>query len=235
MIGTVDEIGERGSGCAGSARRAVREIAAPVTTKIPVGTGDVGHVDVNHHAELLGGHARFLNATKTETKTAAHGANNMGFRVGKCAGVADFGVKRIAVGEGDDNRVIFGIARGLREVAVFHAVGGEESKLTNFEIAGGGDDVANGGRIGDGNNVELGDVRVAAEAHAVVDGIVRRRSDDGKFHAFLKTGIAARIEVDGSVGHIFHVEDGGLGMGLGRRRSWSWSWSSRERRRSSAI
>ena len=54
----------------------VVEIAAPVAGEIPVSAADVGHVSVDHQAELRGVHAGFLNATVAETEAGTHGADH---------------------------------------------------------------------------------------------------------------------------------------------------------------
>ena len=82
MIGAVDEIGKSGGRNAGDVGGAVGKIAAPEAGEIPVGAGDMSHIDVEHHAELLGSHAGFLNAAIAETKTPAHGADDTVFDFG---------------------------------------------------------------------------------------------------------------------------------------------------------
>ena len=215
MIRTVDEISESGGGNAGNIGRAVGEIAAPVTAKIPIGAGDVSHVDVNHHAELFGSHARFLNAAVAEAKAPAHGADDAVFNLSGALRGTSFSIERISIGKSDDDGVILGIAGGFGEMTVFDTIGREKSKLSDFEFAGRSDDVADGGRIGDRNDIEFSDVGIAAEANAVRGHIVGRRLNDRELHAFLKIGITAGIDVNGRVSEVFHTKDGGF---LGGRR-----------------
>ena len=94
--------------------------------------------------------------------------------------VANFRVEGIAIGEGDDDGIVVRIASGLRQVAILHAVGSEKSEFADFQIAGGRDDIAYGGRVRNGDYVQFSNVRIAAEAHAIGGGVIGRWLDRQK-------------------------------------------------------
>ena len=83
-------------------------------------------------------------------------------------------------------------------MTIFDAVGSEEGKLADLEFARGGDDVADGGRVRDGDYVEFSNMGIAAETQTVSGDIVGRRFNDRKLHAFLDFGVAAGIDINGS-------------------------------------
>jgi hypothetical protein len=81
-------------------------------------------------------------------------------------------------------------------VTIFDAIGSEEAKLANLEFTRGLDDVADGRRVGYGNDVELSNMRIASETQAVSGHTIRGRFNDRKLHAFLNFGVAASVDIN---------------------------------------
>ncbi len=220
MIGAVDEIGERLCACAGNGIGTGVVIAAPVAVEIPVAAADVVEVGVNHRRHLRGTRAGLADVAVTKGDAGAHDAER---RCGE-VGIFDFAgtkflVDGVAGAETHRDGIVFGFAGIFGEMTIFHAAGRKESQLSHFQFAGYRNHIANGGRIRERDQIEFGDVRIAAEANAVVDHAVGREIDYGKLHAFLKIGVASGVDVERAVGDIFHVEDGWLlGCGIVRCR-----------------
>ena len=222
VISAIDEVGERLIAGAWQGGCADVVIAAPIAIEIPIGAADVGHVGVNHHAQLGGIHSRFVEVTVTEAKAGAHDAE-WGFREVWIFNFsrAKFLIDRIAGSEGDHDGIVVGFACILREMTIFDAIRCEEGQLPDLQFRIGGDHVADRGRISDGNQIQFRNVRIAAKAYTFIDHAIGWRIDDGELHPFLEIRIFASIDVERTFGDVLYVKNRGLLVlrGVGGRLS----------------
>ena len=187
--------------------------------EIPVGAGDVGHVRFDHQADLRGVHSGFLNAAVAEAETPAHDTHRGFVDVLFDFGGTQFFVDGIAGSEGHDDRIVVRFACGFGELASFRALRSEKCELAHLQFTGGRDEVANSGRIRDGNNIKFRYVGIATEADAIGSHAVWRRCDYRELHAFLKIGVAPGVYIDRVVGNILDMKDGRFPLGWRRLRT----------------